>query len=148
MMRLARNLSWQLHSVHRVLEMSTVMKPRESALRLKCFEAEEKARKVADLESMIREFDQMAFDLERQITTEEDRTGVKDRSHFAYSTFAKAAAQRRDNLMTSVDDLRAKLAIAQQERDAAADTLNKAETGDGREAGRSRRRSEPDARVN
>ena len=125
------------------------MKPRESALRLKRFAAEEKARKVADLESMIREFDQMAADLNRQIATEEDRTGVKDRNHFAYSTFAKAAAQRRDNLTTSVEDLRAKLAVALQERDAANDTLNKSEAGDGRETGRSRRRGEgTDARAN
>ncbi len=125
------------------------MKPRESALRLKRFDAEEKIRKVADLESMIREFDQMAADLDRQIANEEDRTGVKDRHHFAYSTFAKAAAQRRDNLAISVDDLRAKLAIAVQERDAAVALLSKSETGEIRETGRSRRRGENalDARV-
>ena len=119
------------------------MKARESALRLKRFEAEEKSRKVADLESMIREFDQMAADLDRQIANEEDRTGVKDRAHFAYSTFAKAAAQRRDNLATSVADLREKLALAMKERDAAADTLSKSEVGEGsasnRDTGRHRR---------
>ena len=125
------------------------MKPRESALRLKRFAAEEKTRKVADLEAMIREFDQMAADLNRQIATEEDRTGVKDRSHFAYSTFAKAAAQRRDNLTVSVEDLRAKLAVAVQDRDTAKDILSKSETGENREAGRSLRRGEgTDARVN
>ena len=130
------------------LGMSTVMKPRESALRLKRFTAEEKARKVADLEAMIREFDQMAADLNRQIATEEDRTGVKDRAHFAYSTFAKAAAQRRDNLTISVEDLRAKLTVAMQERDAANDILSKSETSDSREIGRGRRRGEgSDARV-
>ncbi len=117
------------------------MKSRENALRLKRFEAEEKSRKVADLESMIREFDQMVVDLDRQIANEEDRTGVRDRSHFAYSTFAKAAAQRRDNLATSVADLREKLAIALKERDAAADTLSKSEVGEGsaRDGGRGRR---------
>ena len=124
------------------------MKPRESALRLKRFEAEEKIRKVADLESMIREFDQMAADLDRQIANEEDRTGVRDRNHFAYSTFAKAAAQRRDNLATSVEDLRAKHAIAVQERNAAVETLSKSETGEDREAGRTRRRDNTtDARI-
>ena len=124
------------------------MKPRESALRLKRFAAEEKTRKVADLEAMIREFDQMAADLNRQIATEEDRTGVKDRGHFAYSTFAKAAAQRRDNLTISVEDLRAKLAVAMQERDTANDILAKSETGESRETGRGRSRGEgSDARV-
>ena len=127
------------------------MKARENALRLKRFEAEEKTRKVADLESMIREFDQMAADLDRQIANEEDRTGVRDRAHFAYSTFAKAAAQRRDNLATSVADLREKLAVAVKERDAAADTLSKSELGEGnaRDSGRGRRRDggNPDVRA-
>lgn len=91
------------------------------------FEAREKARKVADLEAMIREFETMSLDLDRQITTEEERTGIRDLKHFAYSTFAKAARQRRDNLQTSVDDLRAKLAVAIDERDAAMENLDKAE---------------------
>lgn len=124
------------------------MKPRESSLRLKRFAAEEKVRKVSDLESMIREFEQMVVDLERQIATEEERTGVKDRQHFAYSTFAKAAAQRRENLMTSVEDLRAKLAVAVGERDAALEILQMSEAGEGREPGRLRRRdSATDARI-
>ena len=126
------------------------MKPRESVVRLRRFEAEEKARKVADLQSMIREFEQMASDLERQISSEESRTGVKDIKHFAYSTFAKAAAQRRDNLKTSVDDLRAKLDAATSEHEAAQENLNKVDVGDGRDGARGRRRGEgsPDARVN
>ncbi len=54
------------------------MRPRESALRLMRFEAREKARKVSDLEAMIREFELMAEDLDRQIGNEEERTGVRD----------------------------------------------------------------------
>lgn len=124
------------------------MKPRDSSLRLKRFAADEKARKVADLESMIREFEQMTFDLERQIVTEEERTGVKDRQHFAYSTFAKAAAQRRENLMTSIEDLRAKLAVAVSERDAAVEVLQITEATEAREPARPRRRDgASDARV-
>ena len=61
------------------------MKARETALRLKRFELDEKARKVADLEQMIREFEAIASDLDRQISAEEDRTGIKDTKHFAYS---------------------------------------------------------------
>lgn len=92
------------------------MKSREAALRLKRFEADEKARKVADLEMMIREFEQMASDLDRQIRAEEDRTGVRDVAHFAYSTFAKSAATRRDNLLASARELREKLEAAEKER--------------------------------
>ena len=43
------------------------MKPRESALRLKRFEATERSRKVVDLETTIRSFEQMVTDLDRQI---------------------------------------------------------------------------------
>lgn len=112
------------------------------------FEAREKARKVSDLESMIREFESIADDLDRQISNEEERTGVRDAQHFAYSTFAKAARQRRDNLQLSVDDLRAKLALAIDERDLANDDLAKAEAPDARDTSpRGRRMDErnPDA---
>jgi flagellar protein FliJ len=118
------------------------MKARESALRLKRFEADEKARKVADLEHMIREFEGMAADLDRQIRAEEDRTGVKDPAHFAYSTFAKSASQRRDNLRASVDGLKAKLEAALRERDEALEQVARADTPAGRTESRSRRRAD------
>ena len=95
-------------------------------MRLKRHEVDEKTRKVEDLERIIREFDIMASDLERQIQLEEDRTGIRDRGHFSYSTFAKAAAARRDNLRTSTDGLREKLAAAVRERDDTADQLARA----------------------
>jgi flagellar protein FliJ len=116
------------------------MKARESALRLKRFEADEKARKVADLEHMIREFENMATDLDRQIKAEEDRTGIKDPAHFAYSTFAKSASQRRDNLRTSADGLKAKLEGAQRERDEALEQVSRADTPETRAELRNRRR--------
>ena len=116
------------------------MKARESALRLKRFEADEKARKVADLEHMIREFQNMAADLDRQIKAEEDRTGIKDPAHFAYSTFAKSASQRRDNLRTSADGLKAKLEGAQRERDEALEQVSRADTPETRAELRNRRR--------
>ena len=116
------------------------MKARESALRLKRFEADEKARKVADLEHMIREFENMAADLDRQIRAEEERTGIKDPAHFAYSTFAKSASLRRDNLRTSADGLKAKLEAAQRERDEALEQVSRADTPETRAELRSRRR--------
>jgi flagellar protein FliJ len=118
------------------------MKSREAALRLKRFEAEEKRRKVIDLEQMIRDFQHMAADLDRQVQAEEDRTGVKDKSHFTYSTLAKAAAQRRDNLLASVADLQAKLAIAVRERDEALIALEKSTLSDPRDQGRGPRTEE------
>lgn len=92
-------------------------------MRLKRRDVEEKNRKVDDLERIIREFDTMAADLERQIQLEEDRTGIRDRAHFSYSTFAKAAAQRRDNLRNSTNGLREQLAAAVRERDDTVENL-------------------------
>ncbi len=116
------------------------MKPRETALKLKRFEAEEKARKVADLEYMVRDFEQIAADLDRQIQIEEDRTGIKDPTHFAYSTFAKSAANRRDKLRASADELKGKLESALRDRDDAADQLDRAVAGEPRETERTSRR--------
>lgn len=95
------------------------MKAREAAQRLKKFEAEEKGRKVAELEQMIYEFDQMANELARQVEAEEERTGIHDSAHFAYSTFARSAAQRRENLLVSLASLQAQLEVAMAARDEA-----------------------------
>lgn len=121
------------------------MKARETALRLKRFEMDEKARKVADLEQMIREFETIASDLDRQIHAEEDRTGVKDAKHFAYSTFAKSASQRRDNLRASIAELRLKLEAAQHDFDEAKLQLARASSEPPREVTRTRRRHDRSA---
>ncbi|MGL4394939.1 MAG: flagellar export protein FliJ [Hyphomicrobium sp.] len=102
------------------------MKARDTALRTRRHNVDEKARKVADLERIIREFDVMAADLDRQIQAEEDRTGIRDQTHFSYSTYAKAAAQRRDNLRTSTEALRDQLAAAVREHDDAAEQFARA----------------------
>jgi flagellar protein FliJ len=110
------------------------MKPRDTALRLKRFEANEKARKMASIEAMIGDFEHMAADLARQIAAEEERTGIKDAAHFAYSTFAKAAHQRRQNLLVSVEDLRVQLETARREHEEAAVEVKKLEPVEGRDS--------------
>ncbi len=114
------------------------MKMRETAVRLKRFEADEKSQKVDSIEQMIREFEQMASDLERQVIAEEERTGIRDSSHFAYSTFARSAAQRRTNLMASIEDLQVKLAAAVEERDEALAELDQADAVKQRDDDRAR----------
>lgn len=120
------------------------MKPRDSALRAKRFDVAEKARKVSSLETMIRDLEQMATDLQRQIAAEEERTGVRDNTHFAYSTFAKAAAQRRANQLNSINDLRTKLDIARREHDEAALELRKLEPIESRDLDRHNLRGKAD----
>ncbi|MBX9592228.1 MAG: flagellar export protein FliJ [Hyphomonadaceae bacterium] len=82
---------------------------------------------------MIRDFETMISDLSRQITAEEERTGIKDPAHFAYSTFSKAAAQRRGNLAASVADLKMKLDIARRDHEDAASELTKLEPAEERD---------------
>lgn len=103
------------------------MKSRESLVRLKRFQVEEKRRRVQQIELMIAEFEKMARDLDEQIRVEQERSGIRDQNHFAYPTFAKAAAQRRDNLKASAHELQSQLEGAQDELLAATDELRKYE---------------------
>src|SRR5258706_16393855 len=82
------------------------MKSRETLIRLKKFQVDEKRRKVVQIEAMIAEFERMATDLEREIKTEQDRAGIHDPAHFAYPTYAKAAISRREKLKLSADGLK------------------------------------------
>ncbi len=112
------------------------MKSRDAVSRLKRFEVEEKQRKVAEIEMMIGDFSQMAQDLDRQIAIEQERAGVSDTNHYAYPTFAKAAIQRRDNLLASTADLEAKLSAARVTLAEAFEELKKIELLEERDAER------------
>ncbi len=101
------------------------MKARGNLLRLKHFQVEDKTRQLAQIDMMINEFQRMADDLDAQIKFEEEKAGISDPSHFAYPTFAKAAVQRRDNLMVSIRDLNDKRIGAQEALDLADEELSK-----------------------
>lgn len=103
------------------------MKSRDTLIRLKRFNVDEKRRRVAQIEAMIAEFDRMAGDLDREIAGEEQRAGISDLAHFAYPTYAKAARTRRDNLVNSADELKVQLADAQAELGEAFEALKKVE---------------------
>src|SRR6187397_3693892 len=90
------------------------MKSRETLIRLRKFQVDEKRRRVAQIESMVADFDRMAGDLEREITSEQDRAGIHDPTHFAYPTYAKAAIVRRENLKHSADELKIQLNDAKE----------------------------------
>ena len=109
------------------------MKSRETLIRLKRFQLDEKRRRVAQIEGMIAEFDRMAADLEREVAAEEQRSGISDIAHFAYSTYAKAARTRRDNLKRSADELKTQLEDAQAELGEAFEGLKKVEILENRE---------------
>jgi flagellar export protein FliJ len=114
------------------------MKSRETLIRLKKFQVDEKRRKVAQIEGMIAEFERMGNDLEREIKTEQDRAGIHDPAHFAYPTYAKAAMVRRENLKRSADELRIQLEDAKGVLAEAFEEMKKVELLDERDQARER----------
>lgn len=110
------------------------MKSRGNLVRLKQFKVNEKRRQLAQLDTMIAEFDRMASELDAQISVEETKSGITDVNHFAYPTFAKAARLRRDNLNNSRTDLLQQKGAAEAELAEAAMELEKAEQLENRDA--------------
>ena len=104
------------------------MKSRDTLVRLKQFQVDEKRRRIAQLQSMIAEFQRMTNELDREIATEEQRANINDPAHFAYPTYARAARTRRDNLNHSLSDLREKLEAAQEQLKEAGEELSKAQS--------------------
>ena len=60
------------------------MKSRETLIRLKKFQVDEKAPKGRPDRGMIADFQRMSVDLEREIHSEQERAGINDPAHFAY----------------------------------------------------------------
>ncbi len=114
------------------------MKSRETLIRLKKFHVDEKRRKVAQIETMIAEFERMGGDLEREIKAEQERAGIHDPAHFAYPTYAKAAIGRRENLKRSADELKTQLEDAKIALGEAFEELKKVELLDERDQARER----------
>ena len=114
------------------------MKSRETLIRLKRFQVDEKRRKVMQIESMIAEFERIAGDLDREIKTEQDRSGIHDPAHFAYPTYAKAAMARRENLKRSAADLKVQLDDAKAALAEAFEEMKKVELLDERDQMRER----------
>ncbi len=114
------------------------MKSRETLIRLKKFQVDERRRKVAQIEAMIAEFERIATELNREIAIEQDRAGIHDPAHFAYPTYAKAAITRRENLVRSAGELKTQLDDAQAALGEAFEELKKVEMLDERDQARER----------
>jgi flagellar protein FliJ len=118
------------------------MKSRETLIRLKKFQVDEKRRKVMQIETMIAEFERMATDLDREIKVEQERAGIHDPGHFAYPTYAKAAINRRENLKRSADELKGQYDDAKEALAEAFEELKKVELLDERDQMRERAAAE------
>ena len=109
------------------------MKSRDTLVRLKRFQVEEKRRRIIQLNAMIAEFARMANDLDREIATEEKRVNIADPNHYAYPTYARAAGVRRDNMIASVTELRGQLEEAEARYEEAQEDFDKAQGQEARD---------------
>lgn len=123
------------------------MKSRNTLIRSKKFQVDEKRRKVAQMEAMIADFQRIAADLEREILAEQERAGIHDPSHFAYPTYAKAAMARRENLRRSIDELISQLGDARIELQESCEELKRVELLDERSQFRDRADDETELKA-
>ncbi|ORE92249.1 hypothetical protein [Acuticoccus yangtzensis] len=91
------------------------MKPRESTIQAKEFQAAALRRQLAQYERMIADLEVIRVELGKQIEGEERRSGVADPANFAYSTVARAARERRRNLTTTIEDLNGRRSKLEEE---------------------------------
>jgi flagellar protein FliJ len=116
-----------------VLKERAGMKSRDTLIRLKRFQLEEKRRRVRQIELMVAEFARISAELDREISSEEKRAGITDPRHFAYPTYARAASARRDNLKSSIAELATQLEEAKAAHDEAQAELVKVEALESRD---------------
>jgi flagellar FliJ protein len=109
------------------------MKSRDTLVRLKRFQVDEKRRRIVQLNAMIAEFTRMANDLDREISAEEKRVNIADPNHYAYPTYARAARTRRDNMVASVNELRGQLEEAEARYEEAKEEFEKAQNQEARD---------------
>jgi flagellar FliJ protein len=103
------------------------MNSRVSFANLKRVAVEQSRRKLSRIELMIHNFSVHAAELDEMVASEEARIGIFDPKHFAYPCYAKAAAQRRDNLRSSIEDLKQQLHQALDDHHVAVAELAKIE---------------------
>jgi hypothetical protein len=71
-------------------------------------------RRIPILKGLIADCDRLAANLDQDVRNEENRVRIHNPANSAYSTYARAAALRRDNLRRSAEELRVHLAKAEK----------------------------------
>jgi flagellar FliJ protein len=82
------------------------MRMKELSIDAQVFAAEQERRRLSRIEMMIGELLRSVAALEDEIAAEERRVRISDPRHIAYSTYARAASRRRDNLVRTIGELR------------------------------------------
>lgn len=85
------------------------MIPSKKIIQLRTIEIEKHSRFAVQIQESISALLSLADKLQIAISTEEGRARNYDPAHFAYPTVAKAAVQRRNNLLHTIDNLKIQL---------------------------------------
>jgi flagellar FliJ protein len=96
---------------------------RERLICLKKFQINEKSQESTQINNMVTELARLTATLDLDITIEQYRSHICDPAHFAYSTYAKAAAQRRENIRHSMNELTKQLDTLKESLGEAIDDL-------------------------
>src|SRR4029079_3803640 len=95
------------------------MKHRERLLARARHEVKSNAQSIVAIESALQSMAAAIAPLDQHVRTEETRTRITDPKHSAYSTVARAARARSDNLKKSLAELGARLRVATADRESA-----------------------------
>lgn len=71
-------------------------------IKQKNFQVAERSKIIGNLEMTVAEFERSLAILNKEIESAENRNGIHDPKHFAYSLLAKATSERRDNVARSL----------------------------------------------
>ena len=77
----------------------------QKLIQRKAIQSEKHQRMAEQMQKTIADLKVLANKLKLEISADEARTQNYDPNHIAYPTFAKAAVQRRNNLLNSIDEL-------------------------------------------
>ena len=100
------------------------MKQWEKSLARARYEVRSKAQSIAEIESALRAMAPSVAALDQRVRAEEARTRITDTKRIGYSTVARAARVRSDNLKKSVTALEARLVTAAADHESALAKLN------------------------
>ncbi len=81
------------------------MKKSNNLIRIKAFQLKSEKQKLPQIEAMLKAFNDLVIQLQKQIHIEEQNSGIFDKESYRYPPAAKACALRAENLQLSINEL-------------------------------------------
>lgn len=81
------------------------MKKSNNSIRIKAFQLKSENQKLSQIESLLKSFNSLVIQLQKQIHIEEQNSSIFDKKSYLYPTAAKACAVRAEKLQLSINKL-------------------------------------------